>query len=218
MNRVGTSARGRTSAPGLARRAAGERDLRSQLTLDCRSDHGELHERWRMRSIAVRPDANPVVLALAGGGAPHRGALPRLKADPRTSRRTDALYGAWLAAAFRASIGLSHNTAQRIRQNFGTEHARTHAVVALRRGVQPRGCADARERLAARSARRSGAGAAWHQCRVRPADRAERSRIARAAFPAVESWPNASFLPAALFPCGHQAVIRQAFAGQPPRF
>ena len=77
------------------------------------------------------PDANPIVLALAEEAARRlNAALPRLKRDPRDiDARVDALYGAWLAAAFRASIGLSHNIAQRVRQNFGTEHARTHAVV-----------------------------------------------------------------------------------------
>ena len=57
-------------------------------------------------------------------------ALPRLKADAKDlAARTDALYGAWLAAAFRTPVGLSHTVAQRVRQNFGTDHARTHAAV-----------------------------------------------------------------------------------------
>jgi alcohol dehydrogenase class IV len=56
--------------------------------------------------------------------------LPRLKANAKDiEARSDALYGAWLAAAFRGSIGLSHNIAQRVRQNFSTEHAQTHAAV-----------------------------------------------------------------------------------------
>ena len=60
------------------------------------------------------PDANPIVLALAEEAARRiAAALPRLKADPKDiAARTDALYGAWLAAAFRASIGLSHNIAE----------------------------------------------------------------------------------------------------------
>ncbi len=76
------------------------------------------------------PDANPIVLALAEEAVRLIGAaLPRLKADPRDlAARTDALYGAWLAATFRTAVGLSHTVAQRVRQNFGTEHARTHAV------------------------------------------------------------------------------------------
>src|SRR5262249_46431404 len=77
------------------------------------------------------PDVSPIVLTLAEEAVRRLGgALPRLKSDPQdVAARTDALYGAWLAAAFRAAIGLSHNVAQRVRQNFGTEHARTHAVV-----------------------------------------------------------------------------------------
>src|SRR5262249_49114743 len=76
-------------------------------------------------------DANRVVLALAEEAIRRLGsAFPRLKADSRDiDARTDALYGAWLAAAFRATVGLSHTIAQRVRQHFGTEHARTHAVV-----------------------------------------------------------------------------------------
>src|SRR5262249_50878123 len=77
------------------------------------------------------PDANPVVLTLAEEAIRRLGAaLPRLKADPKDiEARTDALYGAWLAAAFRATTSLSHVVAQRVRQNFGTEHANTHAAV-----------------------------------------------------------------------------------------
>ena len=77
------------------------------------------------------PRANPIVLALAEEAVRLLGAaLPRLKADAKDlAARTDALYGAWLAAAFRTPVGLSHTVAQRVRQNFGTDHARTHAAV-----------------------------------------------------------------------------------------
>ncbi len=36
--------------------------------------------------------------------------------------------GAWLAGAFRAESGLEHALAQRVRQTFLLDHARTHAV------------------------------------------------------------------------------------------
>jgi alcohol dehydrogenase class IV len=42
--------------------------------------------------------------------------------------RTDVLYGAWLAANFRAEVGLEHAIAQRVRQWFNLDHAHTHAV------------------------------------------------------------------------------------------
>jgi len=42
--------------------------------------------------------------------------------------RTDALYAAWLAGNFRAKVGLEHAIAQRLRQWFNLDHARTHAI------------------------------------------------------------------------------------------
>ena len=150
-----------------------------------------------------------------GGGAPHRGRRCRGSRPIRrtSTARTDALYGAWLAAAFRASIGLSHNTAQRIRQNFGTEHARTHAaVLPYAAAFSLVGAPDARERLCPRARRRrSGAGAARHQCRVRPADRAEGSRIARAGHSARGRHRREAqvSLSAAVLPGGHRG-------GDPP--
>ncbi len=37
-------------------------------------------------------------------------------------------YGSWLAANFRAEVGLEHAIAQRVRQWFKLEHAQTHAI------------------------------------------------------------------------------------------
>jgi maleylacetate reductase len=55
--------------------------------------------------------------------------LPRIVQNPRDlAARTDALYGAWLAANFRAAVGLEHAIAQRVRQWFSLDHAHTHAV------------------------------------------------------------------------------------------
>jgi len=42
--------------------------------------------------------------------------------------RTDVLYAAWLAGNFRAKVGLEHAIAQRVRQWFNLDHARTHAI------------------------------------------------------------------------------------------
>ena len=76
-------------------------------------------------------DTNPVVQTLAGEAVRRLGAsLPRVVDDPRNlAARTDALYGAWLAANFRAAVGLEHAIAQRVRQWFDLDHARAHAVV-----------------------------------------------------------------------------------------
>ena len=55
--------------------------------------------------------------------------LPRVVQNPRDlGARTDALYGAWLAANFRAKVGLEHAIAQRVRQWFNLDHAQTHAI------------------------------------------------------------------------------------------
>src|SRR5271163_4250839 len=75
-------------------------------------------------------DTNPVVQTMAEEAVRLLGAgLPRVVQNPRDlAARTDALYGAWLAANFRAKIGLEHAVAQRVRQWFNLDHAQTHAV------------------------------------------------------------------------------------------
>jgi maleylacetate reductase len=170
------------------------------------------------------PDANPIVLTLAEEAVRRLGAaLPRLKADPKDiAARTDALYGAWLAAAFRATTGLSHVIAQRVRQNFGTEHARTHAAVlpyaaAFNRAAAPA----AMERIAralgvADPARAlydinvaSGLATGLKDLGLREADIPRAVEIV-----AKRTFPN----PRPLAPADVENVIRQAFAGRPPRF
>ena len=76
-------------------------------------------------------DTNPVVQAMAEEAVRLLGAsLPRVieKSASNIDARTDALYAAWLAANFRAQVGLEHAIAQRVRQWFNLDHARTHAV------------------------------------------------------------------------------------------
>ena len=75
-------------------------------------------------------DTNPVVETMAEEAVRRLGSsLPRVVQNPRDmDARTDALYGAWLAANFRAAIGLEHAVAQRVRQWFNLDHAHTHAV------------------------------------------------------------------------------------------
>jgi maleylacetate reductase len=75
-------------------------------------------------------DTNPIVQAMAEEAIRRLGAsLPRLLRNPRDlDARTDVLYGAWLAANFRAEVGLEHAIAQRVRQWFNLDHAHTHAV------------------------------------------------------------------------------------------
>jgi len=75
-------------------------------------------------------DTNPVVQTMAEEAVRRLGSsLPRVVQNPRDlAARTDALYGAWLAANFRAAVGLEHAIAQRVRQWFNLDHAYTHAV------------------------------------------------------------------------------------------
>jgi maleylacetate reductase len=75
-------------------------------------------------------DTNPVVQAMAEEAVRLLGAsLPRVAENPRDlAARTDVLYAAWLAGNFRAAVGLEHAIAQRLRQWFNLDHARTHAI------------------------------------------------------------------------------------------
>ncbi len=76
-------------------------------------------------------DRSPAVEMLAECAVRQLGAsLPRVVARPDDiDARTDAFYGAWLAAAFRAQVGVEHAIAQKVRQRFGLSHAGTHSVV-----------------------------------------------------------------------------------------
>jgi maleylacetate reductase len=96
------------------------------------------------------PDTNPVVQTMAEEAVRRLGkSLPRVVEDPRDlAARADALYGAWLAANFRAEAGLEHAIAQRVRQWFNLDHAHTHAVatpyaIGFNAGAAP----DAMERI-----------------------------------------------------------------------
>ena len=75
-------------------------------------------------------DTNPVVATLAEEAVRLlASSLPRVVQNPRDlAARTDALYGAWLAANFRAAVGLEHAIAQRLRHRFNLDHAQSHAV------------------------------------------------------------------------------------------
>jgi maleylacetate reductase len=75
-------------------------------------------------------DTNPVVQTMAEEAVRRLGvSLPRVVDNPRDlAARTDVLYGAWLAANFRAEVGLEHAIAQRVRQWFNLDHAHTHAI------------------------------------------------------------------------------------------
>jgi maleylacetate reductase len=75
-------------------------------------------------------DTNPVVQTMAEEAVRRLGqSLPRVVDNPRDlEARSDVMYGAWLAANFRAEVGLEHAIAQRVRQWFNLDHAHAHAV------------------------------------------------------------------------------------------
>ena len=90
------------------------------------------------------PDANPVIQDLAEEAIRRLGrSLPRIVDDPGDREaRYDALYGAWHAAMFRTTSGLSHIIAQQVRSMFGLVHAESHTVavpyaVAFNRDAAP---------------------------------------------------------------------------------
>ena len=76
------------------------------------------------------PDANPVIRDRAEKAIRLLArSLPRIVDDPTDrAARCDALLGAWQAAMFRATSGVSHVVAQRVRTLFGLVHAESHAV------------------------------------------------------------------------------------------
>ena len=76
-------------------------------------------------------DRSPAVEMLAEAAVRTLGAsLRRVVAKPDDiEARTEALHGAWMAAAFRAQVGIEHTVAQKVRTRYGLSHAGSHAVV-----------------------------------------------------------------------------------------
>ena len=75
--------------------------------------------------------ANPVTNLLSGEAIRVLGfSLPRVHENPKDlDARSDALYGAWLAAAFRGGQAISHRIAQTVRVMFNFSHAECHGAV-----------------------------------------------------------------------------------------
>ena len=76
------------------------------------------------------PDTNPVLCTLATDAIRRLAAtLPRIVGNPADrAARAEALYAAWLATGFRATSGLEHALAQRVRSRFALNHAACHTV------------------------------------------------------------------------------------------
>lgn len=169
-------------------------------------------------------DTNPVVQTMAAEAVRLLGAsLPRLVDQPRDlAARTDALYGAWLAANFRAEVGLEHAIAQRVRQWFDLAHAQTHAVatpyaVGFNSAAAPEAAARIRRALGVADAARGlydlnlrlGLPTGLKALGLREADIAKAVEVVSAvkiAHPRPVSKADLA------------EVIRQAYFGEPPRF
>jgi alcohol dehydrogenase class IV len=75
-------------------------------------------------------DTNPVVQTLSEDAVARLSKnLPKAGEPGAIDACNDALYGAWLAATFRATTCIHHVMAQQVRQLFDLDHAKTHAVV-----------------------------------------------------------------------------------------
>ncbi len=76
------------------------------------------------------PDTNPVIQRMSEEAIKRLAEnLPKIVDDPADiEARTEVLYAAWLAAAFRATSGLEHVLAQRVRSKFWLDHARCHSI------------------------------------------------------------------------------------------
>jgi len=169
-------------------------------------------------------DTNPVVQAMAEEAVRLLGAsLPRVVQNPRDlAARTDALYGAWLAANFRAKVGLEHAIAQRVRQWFGLDHAQTHAIatpyaIGFNASAAPETMARIKRALGAGDAARGlydlnvriGLPTGLKDIGMREADIAKAVEVVDAAKITHPKTVNKADL---------LNVITQAYAGAPPRF
>jgi len=170
------------------------------------------------------PDSNPVVEALASQAVALLAAnLPRIVDKPDDiNARTEALYGAWLAAAFRAEAGIEHVLAQRVRQAFGLDHSHCHAVstpyaIAFNAQAAPR----ARE-LIARALGTKEAGRGLYDLNVRlglPTGLKDLGMKEADIPKAVELVAAAKFVNPR--PASRDDIVNlvtQAFHGEPPRF
>ena len=123
-----------------AKRGAGEAALPRTIIYDCKLTRGlpiAVAAASGMNAMAhaveslYGPDRIPLIEAAAEEAVRKLNiALPRIAANPSDmGARSDAMLGAWLAAAYRARTSLEHALAQFLRHMFDLNHAETHAVV-----------------------------------------------------------------------------------------
>jgi len=170
------------------------------------------------------PDTNPVIQALSEEAIRRlAGGLKRIVRDPAdTAARHDVLYGAWLAAQFRATSGLEHVMAQQIRSRFRLGHAQCHAIaVPYAIGYNAAAAPDAMVRIARALGADDAASGLYDLNRTlgittgyvelgMPPNSLESALDAIMA----RRFPN----PRAITREGLRDVVEQAMAGAPPRF
>jgi alcohol dehydrogenase class IV len=170
------------------------------------------------------PDINPIVEPLAANAIALLGAsLPKIVAQPADlPARTDALYGAWLAAAFRAQAGIEHALAQRVRQGFGLDHSHCHAIftpyaIAFNASAAPRAMDLIANALATKDA---GRGLYDLNVRIGLPTGLKGLGMNEADIPrAVEHVAAAKFVnPRSVSRADIENLVTQAFHGEPPRF
>jgi maleylacetate reductase len=170
------------------------------------------------------PDVNPIVEQHAAAAVALLGKnLPRIVDKPGDIvARTDAMYGAWMAAAFRAQAGIEHALAQRVRQAFGLDHSHCHAIftpyaIAFNAQAAPRAMELIAGALGAKDAGRS-----LYDLNVRlglPTGLAELGMKEADVPEAVELVAEANFVnPRRASRDDIKDLITQAFHGAPPRF
>ena len=151
-------------------------------------------------------DTNPVVQTMAEEAVRRLGAsLPQLVDNPRDlAARTDALYGAWLAANFRAEIGLEHAIATPYAVGFNSAAA-PDAMERIKRAL---GAADAARGLYDLNVR-IGLPTGLKGLGMREEDIAKAVEVVGAVkitHPRPVSKPDLA------------EIIRQVYFGEPPRF
>jgi maleylacetate reductase len=170
------------------------------------------------------PDVNPIVEAHASQAVALLGAnLPRIVDKPGDIvARTQALYGAWLAAAFRAQAGVEHALAQRVRQGFGLDHSHCHAVftpyaIAFNAGAAPNAMS-----LIAKALATDDAGRGLYDLNARlglPTGLKDLGMKESDIPKAVELVAAAKFVnPRPVSAADIEDLVTQAFHGRPPRF
>jgi maleylacetate reductase len=172
------------------------------------------------------PEGNPVVETLATTAVGLLGAnLPWVVDKPgEIDGRTGALYGAWLAAAFRAQAGVEHALAQRVRQGFGLDHSHCHAIftpyaIAFNASAAPRAMESITRALLAGN---KGAGQALYDLNVRvglPTGLQQLGMKETDIPEAVALVAAAKFVnPRPVSRDDIANLITQAFHGEPPRY